>query len=192
MMVKKLAPVFLLPLLAAAAGLPNLRTEPIGGGTVFFVKNTSSQPLTAYLIELVGYPGSSYYLWQEDILDPIAPGAEKRIQVTNMTAGAVPDYMKIMGAVYADGSLAGDKGGQIVERRKAVLTTARELIQKMEKGATAADLKKWADSLEPVGKVKATAQPVINQAASRQLINETAATMDLPKLKQLEKALGGL
>src|SRR5580698_3781439 len=156
MSLKTFAPVLLLPLCAAAAQLPELRTEPIGGGTVFFVKNSSSQPLTGYLIELVDYPGSSYSLWQDEISsEPIAPGAEKRIQVANMTAGAVPDYMKIQAAIYADGSTAGvpEKVTQFLERRKAVLATTRELIARIGKGATKAELTQWADSLQPVGKV---------------------------------------
>src|SRR5580698_458791 len=156
MSLKILAPVLLLPLFAIAAQLPELRTEPIGGGTVFFVKNTSSQPLTGYLIELVDYPGSSYSLWQDEISsEPVAPGAEKRIQVTNMTAGAVPDYMMIQAAIYADGSTAGvpEKVTQFIERRKAALATTRELIARIGKGATKAELTQWADSLQPVGKV---------------------------------------
>ena len=188
----------LLPLVAAAQ-LPQLRTEPIGGGTVFFVKNISAQPLTAYLIELVDYPGSSYTLWQDEIsAEPIAPGAEKRIQVTNMTAGAVPDYMKIQAAIYADGSTAGvpEKVTQFIERRKAVLRTTRELIGRIEKGATKADLQQWAESLQPVGKVKANSQPVINQAAARTLVSETAAKLEshsieetLASLRASERAL---
>jgi len=199
MSLKALAPVLLFPLFAIAAQLPALRTEPIGGGTVFFVKNTSSQPLTGYLIELVDYPGSSYSLWQDEITaEPVAPGAEKRIQVTNMTAGAVPDYMHLTAAIYADGSTAGapEKITQFVERRKAVLATTRELIGKLQKGATAADLKQWADSLQPVGKVKPNAQPTINQAAARSLVSETAAKLDshsteetLASLRKSEKAL---
>jgi len=199
MTLKTLVPVFLLAFFASAAQLPELRTEPIGGGTVFFVKNTSSQPLTAYLIELVNYPGSSYSLWQDEVAsEPVAPGAEKRIQVTNMTAGAVPDYMKIQAAIYADGSTAGipEKVTQFIERRKAVLATTRELIGRLEKGAGAADLKQWADSLQPVGKVKPNSQPVINQTASRSLVIETAAKLEthsasetLASLRASEKAL---
>lgn len=181
MSVKILAPLLLLPLLATAADLPVLRTEPIGGGTVFFVKNTSTLPLTGYLIELVDYPGSSYSLWMDEVVtgEPVAPGAEKRIQVTNMTAGAVPDYMKIQAAIYADGSTAGvpAKVTQFLERRKAVLATTRELIGRIGKGATKADLTQWADSLQPVGKVKPNAQPVINQAAARALVSEAAAKL---------------
>jgi hypothetical protein len=193
----KFATAFLVPLLVIAAELPQLRTEPIGGGSVFFVKNISTQPLTAYLIELVGYPGSSYTLWVDEISgEPIAPGAEKRIQVTNMTAGAVPDYMKIQAAIYADGSTAGEKAPQFVERRRFVLETTREMIRRIEKGATKADLKQWADSLQPVGKVKPNAQPVINQAAARGLVMETETYLDshtpaetLTKLRASEKAL---
>ena len=189
----------LLPLVASAAQLPELRTEPIGGGTVFFVKNTSAQPLTGYLIELVDYPGSSYSLWMDEVTgDPVAPGAEKRIQVTNMTAGAVPDYMHLTSAIYADGSTAGapEKVTQFIERRKAVLATTRELIGRIGKGATKAELKQWADSLQPVGKVRPNAQPVINQAASRALVNEAAAKLEsgsaegtLAWLRASEKAL---
>jgi len=199
MLLKTLAPVLLLPLFATAAQLPELRTEPIGGGTVFFVKNTSSEPLTGYLIELVDYPGSSYSLWQDEITtEPVAPGAEKRIQVANMTAGAVPDYMHLTAAIYADGSTAGtpDKVTQFIERRKAVLVTTRELIARLQKGATASDLKQWADSLQPVGKVKPNSQPVINQAAARSLVSETAAKLSshsvdetLAGLRASEKAL---
>jgi hypothetical protein len=199
MSLKTFAPVLLLPLFAAAAQLPELRTEPIGGGTVFFVKNTSSQPLTGYLIELVDYPGSSYSLWQDEITaEPVAPGAEKRIQVTNMTAGAVPDYMHLTAAIYADGSTAGtpDKVTQFLERRKALLVTTRELISKLQKGAKASDLKQWADSLQPVGKVKPNSQPMINQAAARSLVSETASRLasrsvdqTLASLRASEKAL---
>jgi hypothetical protein len=181
MSVKKIAAALLLPLLAMAAQLPELRTEPIGGGSVFFVKNTSSVPLTAYLIELVDYPGSSYLLWQDEIsAESIAPGAEKRIQVTNMTAGAVPDYMKLTAAIFADGSTAGApaKVTQFIERRRFVLETTRELIHRLEKGASPADLKQWADSLQPAAKAKPNSQPAINQSAARALISDTAAKLD--------------
>jgi hypothetical protein len=200
MSLTKFAIAFLLPLLATAAQLPELRTEPIGGGSVFFVKNTSTQPLTAYLIELVGYPGSSYSLWQDEITaEPIPPGGEIRIQVTNMTAGAVPDYMKLTAAIFADGSTAGvpEKVSRFVERRRFVLETTRELIRRIEKGATKTELEQWADSLQPAGKVKPNSQPLINQAAARSLVSETAAKLDthsaeetLAGLRASEKALG--
>jgi hypothetical protein len=104
---------------AAEAPLPELRTEPTAGGSIFYVRNGSAQPLTAYLIELVDYPGSAYSLWQDDLTNrPIPPGGEKRISVANMTVGAVPDYVKMRAALYADGSSAGipEKVAQMVAR----------------------------------------------------------------------------
>src|ERR1035437_2970747 len=160
---------------AAAQPLPELRTEPTTGGSIFFVKNAASQPVTAFLIELVNYPGSSYSLYQDEAASVlIAPGAEKRIQVVNMTVGAVPDYVKLKGALFADGSSAGipEKITQIVERRRFTLETIRDLISRLRKAQSAstpkaaliADLKQWADGLQPAGKARIS-QTTINQAA---------------------------
>src|SRR5258708_16196535 len=112
-----------LPAVAAEVSLPELRIEATTGGSIFYVKNVSSQPLTAWLIELVDYPGSSYSLWQDDVSEPIVPGVEKRIPVSNMTVGAVPDYVTIQAAIYADGATSGvpEKVTQCIERRRAVL-----------------------------------------------------------------------
>src|SRR5579884_4054834 len=120
---------------AAAEPLPELRTEPVPAGSVFTVKNVGSQPLTAFEIELVNYPGSYYVYWHDDVTAPLAPGAEKKISVANMTVGAVPDYVKITAAIFADGSTAGapEKASQLVERRRALLRTARELLQRLDK-----------------------------------------------------------
>jgi hypothetical protein len=135
---------------AAAQPLPELRTEPVPAGSVFFVRNTAAQPVSAILIELVNYPGSSFTLLQDECAgELIAPGAEKRIPVTNMTVGAVPDYVKLQAAIFADGSTAGTpaKVARILESRRSRLAGTRELIARIEKGASPADLKQWADSL---------------------------------------------
>ncbi len=165
MLLQKLALVFLLTLSSAAAEmpLPQLRVEPTTGGSIFYVRNVSPQPLTAFLIELVNYPGSSYSLWQDEAAsEPISPGAEKRIQVANMTVGAVPDYVKIQAALFADGTSSGipEKVAQLIERRRFTLQTTRELIRRLEKAhaenapkdAVIADLKQWADSMQSPGK----------------------------------------
>ena len=128
---------------SAQSPLPQLRIEPIGGGSIFYVKNLSTQPLTAYLIELVDYPGSSYSLWQDEIgASPIAPGNEKRIQVGNMTVGAVPDYVKVQAAVYADGSTAGvpEKITQLIEQRRETLKRVRETIERLHGGTPKEEL----------------------------------------------------
>jgi hypothetical protein len=186
-----------------------LRTEPIPGGSIFWVKNTGSQPVTAFLIELVNYPGSYYSLWQDEAAaDLIAPGAEKRIQVTNMTVGAVPDYVKLQAALFADGSSAGlaDKIAQMVERRRFTLATIRELASRIEKAQAAstpradlvAALKQWAESLQPARRADPTAQATINNAAARGVISETASSLEsqsaeetLAHLRASEKTLAG-
>lgn len=183
---------FTLTVAASETPLPELRIEPTGGGSIFYIHNVASQPLTAYVIELVDYPGSYYALWQDDAAgEPIAPGAVKRIQITNMTVGAVPDYVKMRAALYADGSSAGvpEKVEQLVERRRFTLATTRELIERLEKAQAggspkdaAADLKSWADSLEPKGKGRRDSQAAVNQAAARSLILEAVSALDTRSL----------
>ena len=209
MVLTKLAAASLLVAAAGAAtpSLPVLRTEATNGGSIFYVRNDSSVPLTAFLIELVDYPGSAYSLWQDEIAgEPLAPGAEKRISVANMTVGAVPDYVKLRAALYADGTSSGipEKVAQLVERRRAVLATTRELIGRLEKAqppgagkpAAIGDLKQWADSLAPQGRGNRNSQAAINQAATRELIAGTAALLDghsleevVGKLRAAERAL---
>jgi hypothetical protein len=109
MFIKTVAPALLLVFSAGAqAPLPELQTEPTDAGSIFQIRNTGGQPLTAFLIELVNYSGSSYSLWQDDIAsEPVPPGGERRIRVANMTVGAVPDYVKLQAAIYADGTSSG-------------------------------------------------------------------------------------
>ena len=190
------------PFAAAQTPLPELRTEPTGGGSIFHVKNVSSQPLTAFLIELVDYPGSSYSFFDDDLISGvIPPGGEKRIPVANMTVGAVPDYVKMRAALYVDGSSSGtdEKVAQIVQRRRFVLQTTRELITRLGKGQPAAsaiaELKQWAESLQPPAK-KRISQKSINDAAAKTLIEETATYLEahpvdqaLAHLRDSERAL---
>jgi hypothetical protein len=198
MLRKAFAAVFLLTLasLAAEQPLPELRVEPTGGGTFFHIRNVSSQPLTAFLIELVDYPGSFYALWQDDIgAQPIAPGAERHMRVDNMTVGAVPDYVKIRAALYADGASSGipEKVAQLVERRRHVLQITRELIARLEKSqpktALAADLKQWAESIPPATRANRSSQTGIDQSAARTLIAETAAQLETHPVEETLAAL---
>jgi len=166
-------------IMTAAEPLPDLRTEPVPAGSVFTVKNAGSQPLTAFLIELVNYPGSYYAYWHDDVTAPLGPGAEKKIPVANMTVGAVPDYVKITAAAYSDGSTAGtpEKVSQLIERRRALLAATRELIPRLEKADAKANLKQWADSLQPGGK-NTRSQASINRAAARLLVMDAAARLE--------------
>jgi hypothetical protein len=192
---------------AAGPPLPELRVEPTGGGSIFYVRNVASEPLTAFLVELVNYPGSSYSLWQDALgSEAIAPGVEKRIPVTNMTVGAVPDYVKMQAALYADGSSSGspEKAVQLVERRRRTLETTRELIRRLEKSQAAgtakatliADLKNWADTMQPESKENRNSPAAIFQAARRTAVLAAVTRLDahsidetLEELRVSESAL---
>jgi hypothetical protein len=203
MLPTKFAAVLLLALPAIAeTPLPELRTEPTAGGSIFYIKNNSTEALTSYLIELVDYPGSSYSLWQDEtVAEPIPPQGTQRIQVANMTVGAVPDYVKIRVALYAGGATAGvpEKVAQLLDRRRATLETIRQLagrIEKAQAGGTAksdllAGLKQWADTLQPPGKGNRNSPAAINQAAARGVVVGTAARLDAQSLAETLAVLRG-
>lgn len=201
MSIKRLAIALAVALAPAAAQPPlsGLRVEPVSGGTIFYVKNTASQPLTAFILELDGYPGSGYVLVQdESSAEPIPPGGERRINSTNMTPGAVPDYMKLQAAIYADGTSAGkpEKVAQLAEHRRAMLETTRGLIGRVEKAkpggdkvALIADLKQWAGSIPEPTRRDRLRSAAINQIDSRNLIERTATRLEAGSL---DDALAGL
>jgi hypothetical protein len=185
---RKLAAAVLLAFAPAVAQspLPTLRIEPTAGGSVFYIRNTASQPLTAYLIELVDYPGSSFWLCQDDIIaEPIAPGAERRTPITNMTVGAVPDYVKMTAALFADGSSAGstEKVALLVDARRTTLETARELIRRVEQAQSSGmskdelvtGLRAYFTTLAPQ---RGKAQEAIRRGTARNLISTTATGLN--------------
>ena len=120
--------------IAQVSPLPDLKIEASVGGSVIVIRNThSTQPLTAYLIELVDYPGSSFALSQDELAqggEPLAARNERRLPITNMTVGAAPDYVKMRAALYADGSAAGPDGkvAELRARRGLLQSTIREII----------------------------------------------------------------
>ena len=183
-----------LALAATAAELPELRVEPVAGASVFYIKNISSQPVTAYLVELDGYPGSAFALLQDLITgEPLAAGVEKRIQVTDMTAGAAPEYVKVEAALFADGTSSGkpEKITELVEHRRFILQTTRDLIGRLEKAKSSgtpkatvvADLKKWSETMRPPTSHSARYAPAgVNRASARMLITDTAAKLEAGSL----------
>jgi hypothetical protein len=178
-----------------------LKVEPTGGGSILTVKNPYTQPLAAFVIELVDYPGSSFSLVHDE-MGPLAipAGTEKQINVTNMTVGAVPDHVKLLAAVYEDGATSGapDKVKEILDRRKNKLETTRELIQRIEKAkaagkdkdAVVAELREWAASLAPKGPRGAPVDLI--KVATRALVGTTAAHINTagidPELANLKKS----
>jgi hypothetical protein len=127
--------------------------------------------------------------------EAIPAGAERRTPISNMTVGAVPDYVKMQAAIFADGSTAGipEKVTQLVERRRATLQTIRELIGRCEKStssdALVAELKQWSDSMPPPTRASARSQAAINQSASKLMISN--ARSHLGK-EPVEKVLADL
>jgi hypothetical protein len=178
-------------LAAAQTLLPGLRVEPVSGGTNFYVKNTAAQPLTAFILELDGYPGSHYMLVQDESSGaPIAPGEEQRIHTSNMTPGAVPDYMKLQAAIYADGTSAGqpEKVAQLFEHRRAMLETTRGLMARLEKAtgtdkaALVAELRQWSASLPEPERRERIRPAGINQMDSKNLIERVAKQLESTSL----------
>ena len=86
----------LLALPAWAAQLPEMRVEAAGEGSVIHLRNVERVALTAWTVELVGYPGSSFAFSQE-IREPIAPAPSGAFRCRSKMVGAVPDYMKVTG-----------------------------------------------------------------------------------------------
>jgi hypothetical protein len=189
----------------AAEPLPELKIEGADGGSTIHIKNVASQPLTAYQLELVDYPGS-HFTSSVDLVDgPMAAGAERTYKESNMTIGASPDYVKVTAALFADGTSSGaeEKVANLIERRKTALRITRQLIARFEKAesggvskeAFSAELKQWADSERPVQKKQINAAnaspavaPVMIESARRQLDASTVKET-LEHLRHYQQAL---
>jgi hypothetical protein len=151
-----------LSLVAADPPLPGLRVEAAPAGSVIYVRNVYSQPLIAFLVELVDYPGSSFSHSTDEVGgEGIPAGVEKAYPVRSMLVGAVsPEYVKVRAAVYADGSASGNPESikLFIDRRKTRLETTRELIRRIGiaqsngtlKPGIVESLKQWSASLGPV------------------------------------------
>src|SRR5260370_35857032 len=185
---------------SAQAPLPGLRIEPTGGGSVIFVRNVYSQPLTAFHLELVDYPGSFFWYSQDDAAsEGIPAGVEKRIPVKNMLIGAAPEYVKMQAALYADGGSAGipEKIAQLIAQRSLTLKTTRELIDRIEKAQSSgaskagliAGLKQWAASIQPDGPGSLNSQTANNRNVARTMVSVAIGRIDE---SSAETALNGL
>lgn len=180
---------------SAQTPLPELRVEATDGGSVLHVRNSHTQPLTAFLIELVGYPGSAFSLWHDEPSEPIAAGAERAFPITNMTVGAVPEYVKMQAAIYTDGSTAGpsEKPAQLVERRRSRLVTMRELILKLEEAQSAgtpvdavtAGINEWSEGLPEPTRRNRNSQEAINSAATRGILAGAIAQLKQDSMVEL-------
>lgn len=100
-------------LLAQTAGYPmkpcpEVTGTPAEDGSVITVRNREAQPLSAFLVEIVDYPGSRFSHLEAPGA-AIAPGQERRVVVRSLMPGTVPDYLKVTAAVYAGGGACGSE-----------------------------------------------------------------------------------
>src|SRR6266436_858395 len=195
----KLAIAFLAALCLTAADppLPGLRVEPAPHGSVLYVRNVYSQPLTAFLIEMVDYPGSRFSHSTDEVAgEGIPAGVEKAIPVSSMLVGAVsPEYVRVQAAIYADGTSSGnpEKIKLLIAQRSSRLETARELIHRIETAQSSGtstpsivdSLKQWSESLEPIKQAIARAMIAHAMRDLEQQSIETAVT----NLKRAEQAI---
>ena len=196
-MKRAIAFLFVLSLTAAEPPLPGLRVEPAPKGSVIYIRNVYTQPLTAFLVELVDYPGSSFSQSEDNVSgEGIPAGVEKAYPVTSMLVGAVsPEYMKVQAALYADGNASGNpaKIKLLLARRSSRLETARELIHRIEtaqSGGTSKrdiidSLKQWSASLEPL---KQAIERAVIARAIRDLEQQSIEAA-LANLKSAEQAI---
>jgi hypothetical protein len=183
---------------AAQAPLPELKVEATDGGSALRVRNTASQPLTAFFIELVGYPGSSFAFYQEGIGKRIiAPRSEERIAITNMTVGASPEYVQMQAALYADGTSAGpqEKVAQLIGLRRTTLETTRGLIAQLQKGrdsdkaALVDALRQWAGSIAEPSKRERGSPAAVTRSTQRDLIYGAVARLEDGSVQDVLAAL---
>jgi hypothetical protein len=122
---------------APGAVCPEVNAEPTEGGSVIRIRHKESHPLTAFLVEIVDYPGN-HFTYMEDSLvrGKTAANAEKQVLVQSLMPGTVPEYLKVTSAVYEDGSTCGavEKLKVLVDARRSELAFTRELIARIEKG----------------------------------------------------------
>jgi hypothetical protein len=142
---------------AAGTPCPEVTAEPVEGGSLIRVRHNQKQSLTAFVVEIVGYPGNHFAYMEDDLFrGSIAAGKEKRVVVMTLMPGTVPDYLKTTAAIYEDGATCGAAGKvkTILDARRNQLRFTRELISRIEKGISAGDsienlaaqLARWARS----------------------------------------------
>ena len=188
----------------SAQPLPQLRIEAVDAGSMLYIKNISAIPLTAFMLELVDYPGSSFTFYRDEVTNGgIAPGVEQKYRITNMTVGAAPDYVKVQAAVYQDGGSSGipAKVALILSRRATELDITRELIQRVEKDVSNKDalmsvLKQSADTKKLARGVKLNSPEGARQDAAFETIsgairslNEHSPQETLQKLRDDENKI---
>jgi hypothetical protein len=178
--------------IAAGSPCPGVKAEPTDNGSLIRIRHSEAQPLTAFLVEIVDYPGNRFaYLGDELFREGIAAGEEKRIAVTSLMPGTVPDYLRMTAGVYKNGVTCGapDKVKLIIDARRQNLQLTRDIIGRIEKSVSAreprdnliAQLAEWARAASP------TSSAVITHAASE--LKRRTPEEALEALRTVERTL---
>ena len=131
------------PEFAADVPLPAFRIEVDGDGCRAYIRNVHSSPLSAYWLEQVGYPGTRWRSWSDALVGrsdamgagALAPGIEKNFWFKNQTVCSSPDYVKMLAAVYEDGTSAGsaEKVKHVIDTRRQKLIDTRAALAELQK-----------------------------------------------------------
>ncbi len=176
---------------AADVPLPTVSAEPAGdSGSVIRVRNTGSAALTAFVVEMVDYPGNRFGMAQDLIWEkPVPPGETAEYKTGAMMPGSAPEYLKARAAVYADGSTAGlpEKVAMLLDVRRRTLRGIRAVLARMGDRVDAvllrADLRSWKDTVD--GDTGLVAGIVIEQ------LKQASASEVRDDLREREKFLSG-
>src|SRR3954454_19908677 len=101
-MLCRIAAIILAGVVTVMAGTPcpEVKAEPVEDGSLIRIRHNQPHLLTAFLVEIVDYPGNQFSRMQDDLFRPgIAAGDERRIVVSNLMPGTVPDYLKVTAAI---------------------------------------------------------------------------------------------
>jgi hypothetical protein len=160
--------------------LPEIRLD----GPNVRIKNVGSQPLTAYWYEVripnrnatEGVDGSA-----------LAPGGETVNPSGALDFDAPPEAAKMIAAIYADGSPAGDPVvvEQILEGRRALLRATRQLIARFE-GAESSGLSKTALRAE-LAQMQTGVAMLASRALDQRSIAEELAALRRNERWQMER-----
>lgn len=119
------------------APLPELHVEAVPAGSILRVRNIHSEPLAACFVRMVDYPGGRFEFLHDSLeLEAIPAGGERRFEVTSMLAGVAADYLRVVAAVYLDGTVTGGAPeiARILAARRERLKSFREALQCIETG----------------------------------------------------------
>jgi hypothetical protein len=106
---------------------------------------------------MVDYPGNNFQIVVDEVWGkPLPSGHERTYHTPALMPGTVPEYLKVVAAIYEDGTTAGkaEDTAILLDDRRRKLRGLQAILPRLEKlhpGKTApqiiADLRTWKDSL---------------------------------------------